>query len=88
MRCVSFLNAGDGGVVNEEEVIAIGRKSSAPISRAVQKAEDSGRIIDLTYGKMCHWVVFTKSGFLILANKALIEQILMVNKREVCDENI
>ena len=59
---------GDGGLVQPDRVVAVGRWSSAPIRRAARQARNEGRLIDLTYGKACRWVLFLDSGHLVLAS--------------------
>jgi regulator of extracellular matrix RemA (YlzA/DUF370 family) len=54
------------GLVAPERVIVAGRWESAPIKRAARKAKSENRLIDLTYGKACKWVLFLDSGHLIL----------------------
>jgi regulator of extracellular matrix RemA (YlzA/DUF370 family) len=58
---------GMAGLVAPERVVVAGRWESAPIKRAVRKAKMEGRLIDLTYGKACKWVLFLDSGHLVLA---------------------
>jgi len=58
---------GQGGMVAPERVVAVGRWDSAPIRRAARKAKAEGKLIDLTFGKACLWVLFLDSGHLILA---------------------
>jgi regulator of extracellular matrix RemA (YlzA/DUF370 family) len=50
-------------------VVAAGRWDSAPIRRAARKAKSDGRLIDLTYGHACKWVLFLDSGHLVLATE-------------------
>ena len=57
---------GAGGLVAPERVIVAGKWDSAPIKRAVRKAKTEGRLIDLTYGRACKWVMFLDSGHLVL----------------------
>lgn len=59
---------GDGGMVQPERVVAVGRWSSAPIRRAARQAKLEGSLIDLTYGKACKWVLYLDSGHLVLAS--------------------
>ena len=61
-----FLTAGPGGVIAAQRIIAVGNWDSAPIRRAARKAAADGRLIDLTYGHACRWVVFLDSGHLAL----------------------
>lgn len=58
---------GIAGLVAPERVIVAGRWESAPIRRAAHKAKTEGRLIDLTYGRACKWVLFLDSGHLVLA---------------------
>ena len=58
---------GAAGFVAPERVIVAGCWESAPIRRAVRKASLEGRLIDLTYGRACKWVLFLDSGHLVLA---------------------
>ena len=58
---------GNGGLIAPDRVIVAGRWDSAPIKRAVRKAKADGRLIDLTYGRACKWVMFLDSGHLVLA---------------------
>lgn len=59
---------GLAGLVAPERVIVAGRWESAPIKRAVRKAKAEGRLIDLTYGRACKWVLFLDSGHLVLSS--------------------
>ena len=58
---------GKAGLIAPERVIVAGRWESAPIKRAVRKAKTESRLIDLTYGRACKWVLFLDSGHLVLA---------------------
>lgn len=58
---------GIAGLIAPDRVIVAGRWDSAPIKRAVRRARDEGRLIDLTFGKACKWVIFLDSGHLVLA---------------------
>lgn len=63
--------AGLGGLVARERVVAAGRWASAPIRRAARRAKQEGKVIDLTYGRACHWVLFLDSGHVVLATNDL-----------------
>lgn len=65
---------GPGGWVAAERIIAIGNWDSAPIRRAARKAKAENRLIDLTYGQACHWVIFMDSGQVILSSKQPTEE--------------
>ena len=58
--------AGLGGLVATERILVAARFDSTPIRRAVHKAKAQDRLIDLTYGKACKWVLFLDSGHLVL----------------------
>lgn len=59
---------GLAGLVAPERVLVAGRWESAPIKRAARRANSEGRLIDLTYGRACKWVLFLDSGHLVLAS--------------------
>ena len=60
---------GPGGWVISDRVVAVARWDSAPSQRAVKKARAEGRVIDLTYGHACQWVLYLDSGHLALATE-------------------
>lgn len=60
---------GQGGLVAPDRVLAAGRWESAPIRRAARRAKSENRLIDLTYGYACKWVLFLDSGYLVLATE-------------------
>jgi len=60
--------AGEGGMVAPDRVIVAGRWDSAPVRRAARKAKTEGRLIDLTFGRACVWVMFLDSGHVVLAS--------------------
>lgn len=62
---------GEGGMVQPDRVVAVGLWRSAPIRRAARKAKQDGKLIDLTYGKACIWVLFLDSGHLVLASEPM-----------------
>ncbi len=59
---------GTAGLVAPDRVIVAGRWESAPIKRAARKAKAEGKLIDLTYGRKCVWVMFLDSGHLVLTS--------------------
>jgi regulator of extracellular matrix RemA (YlzA/DUF370 family) len=68
-RSVPYLwPVGMAGFVAPERVIVAGRWESAPVRRAVHKAKAEGRLIDLTYGRACKWVIFLDTGHLVLTS--------------------
>ncbi len=58
---------GEAGLVAPDRVLAAGRWDSAPVRRAARVAKAEGRLIDLTFGRACKWVLFLDSGHLVLA---------------------
>lgn len=62
---------GPGGLVAPERVVAVGRYDSAPIHRSVRLARAQGRLIDLTFGRACLWVIYLDSGHLALASEPM-----------------
>lgn len=56
-------------MVATERVVAVGRWDSAPIRRAAKAARTGGRLLDLTYGHACKWVLFLDSGHVVLATE-------------------
>ena len=58
---------GPAGLVASERVLAAGSWKSSPIRRLARTAKSEGRLIDLTYGRACKWVLFLDSGHLVLA---------------------
>ncbi|MHC1733407.1 MAG: extracellular matrix/biofilm biosynthesis regulator RemA family protein [Bacteroidales bacterium] len=59
---------GTAGLVAPDRVIVAGSWDSAPIKHAAQKAKAEGRLIDLTYGQACKWVMFLDTGHLVLVS--------------------
>jgi regulator of extracellular matrix RemA (YlzA/DUF370 family) len=62
---------GQGGLIDPDRLVAVGRYHSAPIHRAAKAAEKAHRLIDLTYGKACIWVLFMDSGHVVLCSDAV-----------------
>ena len=67
---------GQGGFVAPRRVLAAGSWESAPIRRLARKAKAEGRMIDLTFGRACKWIIFLDSGHLVLAAVAMPVMIL------------
>jgi regulator of extracellular matrix RemA (YlzA/DUF370 family) len=62
---------GEGGLVAPQHILAAGLWGSAPIRRAARRSRADGRLIDLTFGKACIWVLFLDSGHLVLATEPM-----------------
>lgn len=58
---------GPAGLVAPQRVLAAASYHSAPIRRAARLARQENRLIDLTFGRACRWVLFLDSGHLVLA---------------------
>ncbi len=69
-----LLHIGPGGWIAAERIVAVGNWESAPIRRAARKAKAENRLIDLTYGQACRWVIFMDSGQVILSSKQPVEE--------------
>lgn len=65
-----MLDVGPGGHIARRRIIAIARWDSAPVRRTVNEARKEGRLIDLTFGRACRWVVFLDSGHLALVARS------------------
>lgn len=62
-----LINIGFGNMINAERVIAIVSSDSAPIKRVIREAEDSGKLINATYGRRTRAVIMTDSDHVILS---------------------
>ena len=62
---------GDGGMIQPDRIVAVGLYRSLPIRRAARQAKIEGKLIDLTFGKACRWVIFLDSGHLVLATEPM-----------------
>ncbi len=58
---------GGGGMVARERIVAVGRYDSAPLRRAVRRAKENDRLIDLTFGYACRWVLFLDTGQMVIS---------------------
>jgi regulator of extracellular matrix RemA (YlzA/DUF370 family) len=67
---------GIAGLIAPDRILVAANWNSLPIKRAVRKAKAEGRLIDLTYGRACKWVLFLDSGHLVLAAVAMPSAIL------------
>ncbi|MBQ7689149.1 MAG: DUF370 domain-containing protein [Clostridia bacterium] len=64
---MKFVNVGFGNTVNAERVICVVSPESAPVKRIMQRAKESGRLIDVTQGRKTMSVIFTDSEHVILS---------------------
>ena len=61
------VSVGFGGAVAGDRIVALANPASAPIQRAVRRAKEEGRFIDLTFGRRIRTVLFMDSGHVIRA---------------------
>lgn len=59
------LSVGFGGVVALERIVAMARPESAPTQRAVRRADEDDRLIDLSFGRRIRAVLFLDSGHIV-----------------------
>jgi len=59
------VSVGFGGAVAGDRIVALANPKSAPIQRAVRRAREEGRLIDLTFGRQIRAVLFMDSGHVI-----------------------
>lgn len=64
---MKLINIGFGNMVNAERVIAVVSPESAPIKRIIREAEDSGNLINATYGRRTRAVIVTDSDHIVLS---------------------
>lgn len=64
---MKLINIGFGNMVSANRLVAIVSPESAPIKRIVQKAKESNRLIDATYGRRSRAVIITDSEHVILS---------------------
>ena len=89
-----LIHIGFGNIVNTAKIIAIVSPDSAPVKRMVQKAKETGTVIDATQGRKTKSVLVMESSQIVLsallpetiAGRALGE--LMENIQENMQENI
>lgn len=62
---VGPVTVGFGGVVAAQRIVAVANPESAPIRRAMRRAQEEGRLIDLTFGRRVRSVLFMDSGHVV-----------------------
>ncbi len=69
MRCHvnRLIHIGFGNIVNTSKIIAIVSPDSAPVKRLVQKAKESGTVIDATQGRKTKSVLVMESSQIVLS---------------------
>ena len=62
-----LVHIGFGNILAMNRVIAIASPNSAPTKRIIQEARNKGQLIDMTSGRRTKAVIFTDSGYIVLA---------------------
>jgi hypothetical protein len=62
-----LIHIGFGNIVNTSKIIAIVSPDSAPVKRLVQKAKESGTVIDATQGRKTKSVLVMESSQIVLS---------------------
>lgn len=62
-----LIHIGFGNIVNTSKIIAIVCPDSAPVKRLVQKAKESGTVIDATQGRKTKSVLVMESSQIVLS---------------------
>lgn len=65
---MKLINIGFGNMVSANRLVAIVSPESAPIKRIIREAEDSGKLINATYGRRTRAVIITDSDHIILSS--------------------
>ena len=89
-----LIHIGFGNIVNTAKIIAIVSPDSAPVKRMVQKAKETGTVIDATQGRKTKSVLVMESSQIVLS--ALLPETIagrasgeiMENIQENMQENI
>ena len=62
-----FIHIGFGNIVNTDKIIAVVSPESAPVKRLVQKAKETGTVVDATQGRRTKAVLVMENSQLILS---------------------
>jgi regulator of extracellular matrix RemA (YlzA/DUF370 family) len=62
-----LIHIGYGNMVNSEKIVAIVSPDSAPSKRLIQRAKESGAVIDATQGRKTKSVLVTDSHVILSA---------------------
>lgn len=62
-----FINIGFGNLINVDKVVAVVCPEAAPVKRLVQKAKETGRVIDATQGRRTKAVIVTQEDHVVLS---------------------
>ncbi len=64
---IELVHIGFNNILAMNKIIAIASPNSAPTKRAIQESKNKGVLIDMTNGRRTKAVVFSDSGYIILA---------------------
>ncbi|NLB81184.1 MAG: DUF370 domain-containing protein [Clostridiaceae bacterium] len=64
---MNLINVGFGNTVSANRIIAIVSPDSSPIRRIIQKAKDTGMLIDASCGRRTRAVIVADSDHIILS---------------------
>ncbi|MBE7016108.1 MAG: DUF370 domain-containing protein [Ruminococcaceae bacterium] len=64
---MKLIHIGFGNIVISDRVVAIISPESAPIKRVIREAEESGKLVNATYGRRTRAVIVTDSDHIILS---------------------
>lgn len=64
---MKLINIGFGNIVPADKVVAIISPESAPIKRVIREAEETGKLINATYGRRTRAVIVTSSDHIVLS---------------------
>ena len=86
-----LIHIGFGNIVNTSKIIAIVSPDSAPVKRLVQKAKESGPVVDATQGRRTKSVLVMEGSQIVLS--ALLPETIAGRAQgaltdEDADENI
>jgi regulator of extracellular matrix RemA (YlzA/DUF370 family) len=62
-----LLRVGPEGWISKDEIVVIARPSSPPVQRLIESHKQSEKLVDLTGGRPARAVIFTISGYAVLA---------------------
>lgn len=65
-----FVALGEGGILDTERIVAIGRANSAPVKRLVESTVPE-KVLYLTYGYPRQSVILLENGFLAVVSLSL-----------------
>lgn len=65
---MKLIHIGFGNIVISDRVVAIISPESAPVKRIIREAEESGKLVNATYGRKTRAVIVTDSDHIILSS--------------------